>query len=197
MTPTTMRAVVTTGHGGLDKLELTELPVPVPGDGEVLVRVTACGLNNTDIWVRQGAYGTDKDPNAVTGTDRVPHAFPLIRGADIVGEIVDTGPGIAQTRIGERVICNFMTYAIGKHGPEMSGSLGNSRPGGYAEYCSVPAENAYQIDSDHSDAELATFICAYLTAENMLETAGVTDSDTVLVTGASGGIGTALMVLST
>ena len=191
-----MTAAVTTGHGGLDKLELRELPVPRPSEGEVLVRVGACGLNNTDIWVRQGAYGTDKDPDAVTGTGRVPHTFPLVQGADVVGHITEVGAGVSSSRVGERVICNFMTYEQGPRGLQMSGGLGSSRPGGYAQYCSVPGENAYAIESEYTDAQLATFVCAYMTAENMLETATVSDAETVLVTGASGGVGTALIQLA-
>lgn len=196
MTPDMMNAVVTTGHGGLEKLEFQEIAVPSPLSGEVLIRVRACGLNNTDIWVREGAYGTDDDPNAVTGTGRVPHQFPLIQGADIVGEIVEVGAGVSDSRCGERVICNFMTYSEGVDGLEMAGGLGSSRPGGYAQYCAVPNANAHLIQSDYSDSELATFVCAYLTAENMLETAAVGSSDTVLVTGASGGVGTALIQLA-
>ena len=195
MTQQMMTAAVTTGHGGLEKLELREIPVPRPENGEVLIRVGACGLNNTDIWVREGAYGSDEDPDAVTGTGRVPHPFPLIQGADIVGQITAVGSGVSPSRIGERVICNFMTYSQGDNGLQMSGGLGSSRPGGYAQYCAVPNENAYLIESDYSDAELATFVCAYMTAENMLETAGVEANDTVLVTGASGGVGTALIQL--
>ncbi|MFT5401034.1 MAG: alcohol dehydrogenase [Planctomycetota bacterium] len=196
MNPTTMTAAVTTDHGGLNKLELQQIPVPRPDAGEVLIKVGACGLNNTDIWVREGAYGSDDDPDAITGTGRVPHPFPLIQGADIVGRIVEVGAGVAKSRIGERVICNFMTYREGAEGLEMSGGLGSTRPGGYAQYCAVPEANAYAIESDYSDAELATFVCAYMTAENMLETAEVSDDDTVLVTGASGGVGTALIQLA-
>jgi NADPH:quinone reductase-like Zn-dependent oxidoreductase len=190
-----MTAAVTTGHGGLEKLELQTVPVPDPAEGEVLIRVGACGLNNTDIWVREGAYGSDDDPDAITGTGRVPHRFPLIQGADIVGRISAVGANVSNSRIGERVICNFMTYTEGENGLEMAGGLGSSRPGGYAQFCAVPNENAYSIESDYSDAELATFVCAYMTAENMLETAGVTAKDTALVTGASGGVGTALIQL--
>ena len=190
-----MTAAVTTGHGGLEKLELQTVPVPDPAEGEVLIRVGACGLNNTDIWVREGAYGSDDDPDAITGTGRVPHPFPLIQGADIVGRISAVGANVSRSRIGERVICNFMTYTEGENGLEMAGGLGSSRPGGYAEFCAVPNENACLIESDYSDAELATFVCAYMTAENMLDTAGVTKNDTVLVTGASGGVGTALIQL--
>ena len=89
-----------------------------------------------------------------------------------------------------------MTYTQGPEGLEYSGSLGNSRPGGYAEYTTAPAECVYETDSAYSDAELATLSCAYMTAQNMLDTARVQSGETVLVTGASGGVGTALVQLA-
>ena len=71
MIPKTMNAVVLTGHGGLDKLGIrTDYPVPDVGSGEVLIEVRACGLNNTDIWVRQGAYGTEENPDEVASWRR-------------------------------------------------------------------------------------------------------------------------------
>ena len=105
--PNTMMAVVTRGHGGLEQLDLTEVPVPRPDPGWVVVEVSACGLNNTDIWVREGRYGTDRDPHAVTSTRRKPGNFPIVQGVDVVGRIVTVGKGVAATRIGERVLCNF------------------------------------------------------------------------------------------
>ena len=77
----TMRAVVTRGHGGLEQLDLTEVPVPRPAPGWVVVDVSACGLNNTDIWAREGRYGTDRDPDAVASATRRPGRFPIIQGA--------------------------------------------------------------------------------------------------------------------
>ena len=63
--PQKMSAVLLTAHGGLDKLVYREdVAVPTPQAGEVLIKVTACGMNNTDVWVRQGAYGTEADPAA-------------------------------------------------------------------------------------------------------------------------------------
>ena len=65
MLPKTMKAIVLTAHGGLDKLVYRDdVPVPACAAGDVLIEVTACGLNNTDVWVREGAYGTDDDPKA-------------------------------------------------------------------------------------------------------------------------------------
>ena len=193
--PGWMKAFVTTGHGGLDMLEYRDVPVPAPAAGEVLIEVGACGLNNTDIWTRQGSYGTERDPNAVTTTAREPGVFPLIQGCDVAGRIVDLGRGVPESRRGERVIVNLVEYD--ESDPTVvSGGIGSSRPGGYAEYVAVRSRNAYAVDSPLSDAELATFPCAYITAENMLDAAAVREGETVLVTGASGGVGSALLQLA-
>src|SRR5690625_5508703 len=65
--PPTMSAVQLMGHGGLDQLHYSEdVPTPHPAAGEVLIDVHACGMNNTDVWVREGAYGSDTDPGEVS-----------------------------------------------------------------------------------------------------------------------------------
>src|SRR5690625_3476755 len=168
MVPETMQAVQLMGHGGLDQLvHSTDVPVPEPGVGEVLIEVTACGMNNTDVWVREGAYGTETDATSVSTwrRGRSTLTFPRIQGTDTVGRIVGVGEGVSAERIGERVIVDFSIY----NRPEGDDSLadidytGHGRDGGYAEYMVVDAANAHQIDTDLSDAELATFCCAYLT----------------------------------
>ena len=195
--PATMKAVVLTGHGGLDMLEYRDCPVPEVADDEVLIEVHACGMNNTDVWVRQGAYGTDDDPRAVASWRRGKPTleFPRIQGTDTVGEIVAVGKDVADNRVGERVIVDFSIY----NGDGISLAdidyIGHGRDGGYAEYCAVPAENAHCIDSPLSDAELATFCCAYLTAEHMLDRAAVKTGERVLVSGAAGGVGGGLLQL--
>lgn len=198
--PETMQAVLLTGHGGLDKLEVrNDVPVPQPGPGEVLVEVSGCGLNNTDIWVRQGAYGTDDDPNAVAswrrGTLENTLKFPRIQGADTAGHIVAVGPDVDAKRIGERVIVDFSIY----NGDGVSLAdidyIGHGADGGYAEYMVAPAANVYEVKRAISDAELATFCCAYLTGEHMLDRAAVSAGERVLVTGASGGVGSGLIQL--
>jgi len=195
--PETMKAVVLTGHGGLDKLEYRDHPVPAVAGGEVLIEVHACGMNNTDVWVREGAYGTDEDPRAVASWRRGKPTleFPRIQGTDSVGEIVAVGSGVDPARVGERVIVDFSIY----NGDGISLAdidyIGHGRDGGYAEYCALPEENAHRVDSPMSDAELATFCCAYLTAEHMLDRAAVAGGERVLVTGAAGGVGGALLQL--
>ena len=193
----TMRAVVTRGHGGLEQLDLTDVPVPRPAPGWVVVDVSACGLNNTDIWTREGRYGTDRDPDAVTSTSRKPGRFPIIQGADVVGHIAAVGDGVASARIGERVLCNFVLYEGDPQGRDISGSLGATHDGGYAEYVALPADNAYPVDDlALADEELATFPCACITAEHMLDAVGLAAGESVLVTGASGGAGSALVQLA-
>ena len=193
-----MRAVLLTGHGGLEKLEYREdVPTPAPAEGEVLVAVGAAGINNTDIWTREGAYGAEDDPTATSGWRRgSPMRFPRIQGADIVGRVAGVGWGVDAARIGERVIVDNALYGGGEEGLVSSGIFGSERDGGFAEYVAVPAENAHTIESPLSDAELATFPTAYVTSLRMLNRARVSAGETVLVTGASGGVGSGLVQLA-
>ena len=193
--PKTMKAVVTRGHGEMDMLDHTDVPVPAPRPGEVLVRVSACGLNNTDVWNREARYGTDRDPEARAGVGRKPGQWPRIQGCDVVGRIAAVGAGVDPKRIGTRVLCNFVMY--GPTGLGFAGGLGSTRDGGYAEYTTLPDANAHDVgDIALSDTELATFPCAYVTAEHMLDTIALKSGERVLVTGASGGAGSALVQLA-
>ena len=202
--PETMTAMLLTGHGGPDKLELHhDVPVPQPASGEVLVEVSACGMNNTDIKVREGSYGAEDDPNAVAtwrarAGEESTLQFPRIQGADTVGHIVAVGEGVRESRIGERIMVDFCIY----NRPEGDDSLrdidyyGHGRDGGFAEYMTVEDGNAIKVESDMDDAELATFSCAYQTGEHMLERAGLAAGETVLITGAAGGVGSGIIQLA-
>lgn len=197
--PRTMSAVQLVGHGGIDKLVYNTLvPVPQPAGDEVLIKVAACGMNNTDVWVRQGAYGTEEDAAAVSTWRRQGNtlSFPRIQGTDTVGHIVAVGSGINPARIGERVMVDFSIYNREDDSLADIDYIGHGRDGGYAQYMAVPAQNAHMVDTDLSDVELATFCCAYLTAERMLERARLAAGETVLVTGASGGVGSAIIQLA-
>jgi len=196
MTAQTMKAVLLTGHGGPDTLEYREdWPVPVPGPGEVLVRVGGCAINNTDIWVREGAYGSGDDPDAVASFSDSPIRFPLIQGADIAGTIAGVGAGVDPGRAGQRVMVDFGIYAAAGDEVPSHDYFGSARDGGFAEYVAVPAENAHAVETGLSDAELATFCCAYVTGERMLNRARVAAGERVLVTGASGGVGSGAIQL--
>ncbi|WP_274630102.1 alcohol dehydrogenase family protein [Arvimicrobium flavum] len=197
--PSTMAAVLLTGHGGIDKLVYrTDVPLPKPASGEVLIRVTACGMNNTDVWVRQGAYGTESDPDAVSTWRRQGNTltFPRIQGTDSVGRIVAVGEGVPSLRIGERVMVDFSMYNRDDDSLADIDYMGHGRDGGYAEYQTLPAANAHVVDTDLTDVELATFCCAYLTGEQMLERAGLKAGERLLVTGASGGVGSGIIQLA-
>ena len=194
--PETMKAMLLTGHGGPDKLQLApDWPVPDVTDDEVLIRVGACGINNTDIWVREGAYGSSDDPDEVATFGDSPLQFPLIQGADIVGEIAAVGSNVSASRIGQRVMVDFGIYAGKGDDIPSHDYIGSGRPGGFAEYVAVPSDNAHLVESSLTDAELATFCCAYVTGEHMLRRARVTEGERVLVTGASGGVGSGVIQL--
>ena len=205
----TMRAMVTMGHGDLDQMVLhTDWPRPDPAAGEVLIRVGACGLNNTDVNTRSGWYSktvTDATTGSAfqeVGEDDptwggAPIIFPRIQGADVCGEIVAVGAGVDAARIGERVITDgWLRDVNAPTDMNKTGYFGSERDGGFAEYTTTLAASALAITSDLSDAELATFSCSYSTAEGMLTRAQVTSADTVLVPGASGGVGGALVQLT-
>ena len=207
--PETMRAMVTMGHGGLDQMVFhADWPTPRPGPYDVLVKVGACGLNNTDVNTRSGWYSktvstatTGDAYNKVGEEDPTwggrPISFPRIQGADVCGEIVAVGNDIDPARIGKRVITdNWIRDPDDPLNKDRTGYYGSECDGGFAEYAAMPARNALAVDSPLSDAELATFSCAYSTAEGMLTRAAVTDTDTVLVPGASGGVGGAVMQLA-
>ena len=207
--PPTMRAMVTMGHGDMDQLVFhPDWPRPDPAAGEVLIRVRACGLNNTDVNTRVGWYSktvtgatsgdgyeeVDEDASTWGGASI---SFPRIQGADVCGEIVAVGDGVDPARIGERVITdNWLRDTDDPLNKNKTGYFGSERNGGFAEYTTIPSSNALAVNSDHSDAELATFSCSYSTAEGMLTRAAVTSADTVLVPGASGGVGGALVQLA-
>jgi NADPH:quinone reductase-like Zn-dependent oxidoreductase len=193
-----MRAVLLTGFGGPDKLDYrADVPDPAAGPGEVRIRVGATAVNNTDIWTREGAYGSPEEPSANAGWRREPLAFPRIQGADVVGRIDAVGDGVPESRLGERVVVDPMLYTGGERELVTTEYLGSERDGGFAEYVTVPASNAHAVDSALSDAELATFPTAYTTAMRMLNRAEVRAGETVVVTGAGGGVGSALIQLAT
>ncbi len=192
-----MKAVLLTRFGGPDALQYRDdVPDPVPGPGEVRIRVRAASLNNTDVWTREGAYGSADDPDATTGWRRTAFAFPRIQGADVAGEIDAVGDGVAPDRVGERVLVDPMIYDGGERELVDTDYLGSERDGGFAELVTVPSSNAHAVGGDLSFAELAALPTAATTAMRMLNRAGLRAGETVLVTGASGGVGSAAVQIA-
>jgi len=207
--PKTMHAIVLTGHGGLDKLVFhNNWPTPVPKVDDVLIRVGACGLNNTDVNTRSAWYSKG-NMEATTGDALAGAAgedgtwggtsvsFPRIQGADVAGIVVAVGQQADAVLIGQRVLVDgWLRDWSDPMNLDKTGYFGSECDGGYAEYTKVSQRQVHPIDCALSDAELATFACSYVTAENMLNRAQVVAGDTVLVTGASGGVGSALVQLA-
>ncbi|WP_076464664.1 zinc-binding dehydrogenase [Marinobacterium stanieri] len=196
-----MAAVQLVGHGGVDQLQYsTEVPVPKPGQGDVLVQVTATAKNNTDRKAREGLYPT-KDKGDVTSFQMGGEAtltFPRIQGADIVGRVVAVGEGVSEFRIGERGLLDFNLYPDNRRDINLTPDYyGHGADGGFAEYVALPSDQFHRVDNPElADAELASMgMCSYQTAYHMLTVAGVAAGERVLVSGASGGVGTALIQL--
>lgn len=207
--PDTMKAIVLTGHGGFEKLEYHEdWPTPTAGPKEVLVKVHACGMNNTDVNTRSGwyskavteattgdAYSSVDEQDPTWGA--APLTFPRIQGADMVGTVVAVGEGANPDLVGKRVMNDgWIRNWNDLSSKEGVGYFGSECDGGFGEYVAVHEQQILPVDSTLSDAELATFSCSYTTAENLLNRVGCGPNDSVLITGASGGVGGALIQLA-
>lgn len=180
-----MRAVVLTGHGGYECLSFRDdVPVPVPSAGEVLIRVSAAAVNNTDINTRVGWY----QGGGWTGSFQ----FPRIQGIDASGHIVAVGGGVDGSRVGERVLIE----PCWRTDDQPVRFFGSEVDGAFAEFTVAPAHHAHTVRCTLSDVELASFPCSYSTAENMLNRARVIAGERVLITGASGGVGSAAVQLA-
>ena len=205
--PQTMKAIVTVGQGGYDKLEYRDVPVPRPQAGEVLLRVLAAGMNNTEINTRLGWYSSDvSDSTDATAADAITDEhedggwsgktpFPLIQGTDCCGEVVALGKGAAAGLLGKRVLVRACMRLRGFDDLECEWMASNF-DGAFAQFVKVPASEVFAVDCGWSDAELATIPCAYATAETMLHRAQVGSEHHVLVAGASGGVGSAVVQLA-
>jgi len=199
--PETMAAMQLMGHGGVDQLQYrTDVATPRPAPGEVLVKVSATAKNNTDRKAREGLYPTkDKEEVASFAMGGEPTlTFPRIQGADVAGRVVAVGEGVNEGRVGERGLLDFNLYPDDRRDINLTPDYyGHGADGGFAEYIAVPSDQFHRVDNPElADAELAALgMCSYQTAVHMLNVAGVTAGERVLVTGASGGVGTALIQL--
>ena len=208
----TMQAVLLMGHGGFEQLEFRDdVPIPAPARGEVLIRVGAAGVNNTDINTRTGWYSrsvtsgstpeagasglAEVDASDSGWTGALPQ-FPRIQGADACGTIVAVGAGVDGDREGERVLIEPVFRLPGEPDRYRALYFGSERDGAFAQFACVPAVHAHTIASSLTDAELASFPCSYGAAENMLTRMNLEAGETVLITGASGGVGSAAVQLA-
>ncbi len=193
-----MKAVLIRRHGGPEVLNLEEVPTPSPGEGEVLIGVRACALNNMDIWARSGPPG---------GRPVFPwreRTFPIITGGDVAGVIEAVGSRVHDWSPGDRAVVNPI-LSCGHCEFCLAGEqtmclqyriFGEHTPGGLAEYVVAPAQNLLRLPV-HVSFERAAVPAAYCTAWRMLMTAGgLRAGEDVLVVGASGGVGTAALLIA-
>ncbi len=204
--PATMSGVTLTRHGGPEALEWRDdLPVPAPGSGEVLVKVLAAGVNNTDINTRIGWYAPEVTGATEEIDDEVEAGgwsgalnFPLIQGGDLCGRVVAVGPDVTAFAPGQRVTCPINQPRPTRENPVGFIALGSEYDGAFAEYCLVFARDLYDVTlSPLTDIEIAAIPCAFGTAAGLLHRAGVASGMEVLITGASGGVGLAAVQLAT
>ena len=196
MLPSTMHAVVIHRHGGPEVLSYEEIPTPVPGPGEAVLRVRATSLNRLDLWARSGP------PERVFPWPE--ETFPIISGSDCAGEIAAVGPGVDDALVGQRVDLYPSLYC-GKCDQCQAGEqtrcysykiFGEHEPGAMAEYAVAPARNFVPLADHVSFTDAAAMPVAYTTAWRMLVTAGkLKGGDTILTLGVGGGVGSAALVL--
>ncbi|KAG1713594.1 Acryloyl-coenzyme A reductase [Nymphon striatum] len=203
--PTTMSGIATLGHGGPEMLEWRDnLPVPTAAANEVVIKVAAAAINNTDINTRIGWYSktvtgatdavSDIDDADASWSGTALH-FPLIQGADCCGYIVAVGAEVDPARIGQRVIVRSMQSTASGNLPFITDTFGSEHNGGFAQYTKTFDAEAFVVDETLSDNEWAAIPCAFSTAEGMLQRASLM-AEKVLITGASGGVGAAAVQLA-
>jgi len=193
-----MLAVVIREHGGPEALRLEEVPTPQPEPGEALVRVRAVALNNIDVWARSGPPGG----RPVFPWGRL--QLPAVTGVDVAGVVEAVGPGVAAVQPGDRVVvnpilscgrCAFCLAGEQSMCPEYR-IFGEHRPGGMAEYTVVPEANLLRVPEGVPFEHAAAAPACYTTAWRGLITAGrLQAGEDLLVVGASGGVGTAALLI--
>lgn len=173
-----MRAIVVRAHGGPEVMVLeTGFPDPVPGEGDVVLRVRASSLNYHDVFTRRGMPGI-----------KIP--MPAIMGLDVAGEIVAVGPGVDGWATGDRVLVDPINRVEG-------GLIGETTHGGLAELCLARAHQLIRLPDGVSFADAAALPVAYGTALRMMVTnGGVKTGDRVMILGASGGVGVCCLQLA-
>lgn len=184
-----MKAVVLTRLGGIDTLVYSDVEKPIVQENEALIKVLYCGVNHLDTLIRQG-----KRPG--------PTLFPHILGSEIVGEITSISDQ-KHFKLGDKVAVYPWTFdetckqclSGNEQICEHMGTIGRTTWGGYAEYVNVPIQNLIAVSSDSNLADVCAITLTGTTAVHLLERSHIQDNSIVLITGATGGVGTLLIQL--
>jgi NADPH:quinone reductase-like Zn-dependent oxidoreductase len=186
-----MKAAIFHEHGAADVLRIEDVPTPVVEADSVLLRVEAAALNHLDIWTRKGL------PFPVT--------MPHIGGSDVVGTVVEIGPGVGGIEAGRRFVvdpsisCGRCEWCRAGQEPLCVDYkiLGEHINGGFAEFVSVPAANLFAVPDGFPTERAAAAPLVFLTAWRALKTqARLAPGNTVLITGASGGVASAAIQIA-
>ena len=189
--PETMQAVRIHRHGGPAELALERIPVPVPGPGQVLVRVLGVSVNHLDLWVRRGMPG-------------FPVAFPRILGCDGSGEIAALGPGVGAYRVGQKVALE-PGYSSGQSEWDREGldhlsadySIRGEHGDGFGcEYVALDQRYVFPLPDGMDPVQAAAVPLVFLTAWGMLDRAGLERGESVLVVGGASGVGSAAIQIA-
>jgi NADPH:quinone reductase-like Zn-dependent oxidoreductase len=166
-----MRAMVVREFGGAP--EPADMPIPEAGPGQIRVRLDAAGVNPFDRKVADGLLA-----------GRLPYDFPMIPGVDGAGVVAAMGAEVTGFAIGDRVVGKFFTPPLG-HGT-------------FAEYTVIPADGTLvRIPDELTTVQAAALPTAGLTAQDLVDAAGITAGQLVLINGAAGGVGSFLVQLAT
>ncbi len=186
-----MRAAIFHEHGGPELVRVEDVETPEPGPGEVRVRVEAAGMNHLDLWVRRGLP--------------VETTMPHIGGSDVVGVVDSVGVGVDGALAGQRFVVNPSLWCGQcewcRRGEESLcvhyRILGEHTQGGFAEYVVVPARNLLPLPESYDAARAAAAPLVFLTAwRGLISRARLRPGETVLITGASGGVSTAAIQIA-
>ncbi len=174
-----MRAMVLNATCSMDEvsapLTLTELPRPIPGDGQILLKVAACGVCHTELDEIEG-----RTP---------PPALPVVPGHEVVGRVVERGDGCSRYAIGDRVGVGWIHSSDGSLTENLSAEFratGRDVNGGYAEYMTVPEAYACPIPAEFRDVEAAPLLCAGGVGYRALRLTGIEDGQVLGLTGFGG-----------
>jgi NADPH:quinone reductase-like Zn-dependent oxidoreductase len=187
-----MKAVLIREHGGLDRLEITDIDEPQPHAGEAVIAVRAVALNHLDIWVRRGVPG---------------HKFPLpmVPGSEVSGVIVSVPENTAGWKAGDEVIvapgfsCGLCMQCLSGHDElcQKFGLFGETVSGGSAERIAVPVRNLLPKPARLSFEEAAAIPLDMLTSWHMLiARAQLRQGETVLVHAGGSGVGSAAIQIA-
>lgn len=187
-----MKAIRFHEHGGADRLRCEDVPDPVAGPGEVVVRVKACALNYLDLWERNGLPG-------------VPIPLPHISGSDVAGIVESVGPGVTHVKPGDKtLVCPGLScmqceecFRGRDNYCRQYAALGYFTDGGYAELVRIPAVNALPYPDGMEFTDAAAIPLVFMTAWHMLVTrCAVRPGEWVLVIGAGSGVGSAAIQIA-